>query len=297
MTREKLLNASVKAFQDKLNPAYAYQYKIVNTADGYSYISIDYKTKRAITCAIHLATNKEIFEYGGIIAQTNGQLSTREALQRNEMVMYKDYFMFWSGFVEYNETMGQYMYSVRVLPPNDKALLHKITESVGHTCYDKISTIPQYMILPNHADLNGEDFTGGVILLECEADKSINGLHYNSLAQLLQQQRQDNVIFTLLNMTRQQCMRFIRDLQDYSLNAQEFGFIELPHIADETYIDESNGIKSLISKIYAKISYNLASNFVDAEADRIIRTAIYKCKNFDMELNDAETKETIIGAR
>lgn len=292
MTREKLLNASVKAFQDTLNPAYAYQYKIVNTADGYSYISIDYKTKRAITCAIHLATTKEIFEYGGIISQTNGQLSTREALKRNEMVMYKDYFMFWQSFLEFNETMGQYMYAVRVLPPNDKVLLHKITESMGHTCYDKISIMPNYMILPNHADLNDEDFTGGVILLECETSKSINGVNYNPNAKVLQQQREDEVVFTLLNMSRQKCLKFIRDLQEYSLYAQSFGFITLPHIVDETYIDNSSAVKSFISKVYAKISYNLTSNYTDAVADKIIRNALYKCYNIDdMELENGENKE------
>lgn len=289
MTREKLLKASVRSFQDTLNPAYAYQYKIVNTAQGYSYIAIDYKTKRSIVCAIHLATSKEIFEAGGIIAQTEGQLSTRDALKRNEMVIYKDYFIFWNSFNEYNETMRQYMYDVRVLPPNDKILLHKLNKIVGNTCYDKIAAIPNYAILPNHADITSDDFTSGLLLLECKFSEAITPTMYNRNGKL-SQQRVDEVIFTAFNLTRAQGLKFMKDLQDYSLSSKEFGFIELPYIADETYIDKSNAIKSLIAKIYAKISYNLIDADSDDGGEKIIRNVIYRCFNLDYLKDPVDTE-------
>lgn len=291
MTREALLNASVKAYEDKQNQAYAYKFSRAITKQGYSYITIDYKTKRAITCAIHLATQKDNIEgLSAFVAQRAGTISTRQPLAHDEMVMYKDYFLFWHSYTDFNETMGQYSYEVSALPPNDRILLSKITDVYGNTSYDKVAPIPTYTILPYYADLSNEDFANGVILLECTDSKGVSITRYNPLKKSLSQQRTDEVVFTLLNMTRQQSLKFITDIQEYSLASQDFGFIELPYITDETYIDKSNAIKAIISKIYAKISYNLTSDYND-NADKIIRTVIYKCYNVDLPKEENDGKE------
>lgn len=291
MTREKLLSASVKSYQDKENKAHAYMYKVVNTADGYSYIAIDYKTKREITCAIHLGTDKETFQFGGVIPNTFGVLSTRDKLHNNEVVSYKDYLLFWQSFVQFNETMGQYSYDVRVLPPNDKILLSKMTQAYSNTCFDKISPMPNYTLLPNHADLRDEVFKDETILMECSSNRSFNPVTADPFKKVFSQQRVDDVIFTLYNMPRQKAMKFMVDLQEFSLSSQDFGFIELPYIVDETYINEFNATKSLISKIYTKISYNLTSNY-EADGSKFIRTILYKCHNIDyLEKTDGKEQD------
>lgn len=276
MTREFLLKASIAEFKDTKNNAEVYTFERFVTSTGYTYLKVDIESKKCISCAIHIDTEKD--ELYGIQEVAKGFLSTRVKINNNQFVKYKNFYLFINSNSEYNETMQQYGYRVDLLTNDKLRLLSEINEEFGNTCYDKVSTIPGYSIMPFYSYQG--DFTQGVILFKIEESKSITMVrqHLKKLSQL----REDKVSFQLVNLPRDKVFLFSRDLQEFSLSSNNFGIVSTLEIKDNEEYDKASQLKSLASSVETAISYTIEVE-ADSLSDRTIRHAFYEMKGGNNE--------------
>lgn len=272
MTKEALLKASIAEFRDKTNNAIAYKFKRVYTKQGYAYLVIDKARGKKISCAIHIDTIKHESSNKGITPSSSGFLSTRTELALDEVVIYKDFYIFPTQYRDYNETMKQWGYSCNTIPNDLVKALDELTQIYGASCYDKISNLPNWEILPHFDTLIAEDYSEGVVLLKIEnsESKSIPKARNKKIKQL----KQDDIVFTCINKDRNAVLKLVKDLQDYSLSSANFGIISTPTLIDfdEVFIEAS--LKSIISQVRVRISYNLETE-IDS-TDRAISKVFYK---------------------
>lgn len=274
MTKAFLLNASIKEFEDFENNAELYNYKQVLTKQGFSYVLVDLCSKEKISCAIHLNVEKSHENEVGRQVLREGFLSTRQQIGLEQLVKYKGFFIFISRYADYNQTMKQYGYDVIVLSADNLILTGELDKTYGFSSYDLVSFMPDWKILPYYYPI--VDYSEGVVLLEIVESESLSIPKESN--KHISQLRKDVVKFTLVNLDRKDSMRFVRDLQEYSLSSRNFGIVSTPSVQEIKRTESATGLMSLIISVDVELSYNITI-FDETLTNKKIKTAIYKMED------------------
>lgn len=276
MTKDALLKSSIREFQDDKNSALLIAYNKITTDQGFSYI-IENKSCEKINCAIHFDVAYEYKEDKGPIRNVDIEISTRKKLKNdtNYLCKYQDLIIFINRYDGYNETMGQYLYKAKALPRDKLKLLENLENKIyGYSLFDKLSKLKDFVILPKYLSQK-TNFNENVVLYESLGNEPLTLLN-NNLNELSQVLIED-VEFILVNFTRLDVMRFIKSIEDLSIEKQEFGFSSNYKIDEINDIDTYAVLKGITYKINLKLCYNIAMEYKQNE--KYINTVIFKMKD------------------
>ena len=296
--REKLLKAAIREFEDFSNEALLVPFERVVNKQGFTYLVLDKAKAKRIHCAIHF--NREYVvteEIGRLHTSTNIDVSTREQLDiQNNLIIYrnqdvknvntqggqekakferKDMFIFAKSFDGYNETMQQYLYSCEALTCDKEGVLHELTDIYGHSSFDIFSELEGHTIIPFYA--NVEPFVDKCAILRINPDEQ-ETLSLKRVVEkgVYKQLMKDSVQFTLLHYTRAQAMKFLSDLEDFSLNQQKFGFVSTPKISEFEDLQESAGVRGFALKVEFDCCYSLVAYDESADFGPLIKKAYFE---------------------
>lgn len=277
MTKQDLLAASIKEFQDNKNNAVFWDCKRVVTKSGYCYI-IKQKS-RNISCAIHYNRSFETDEAIGKYENNDFTINTREELDYHGLLEYKGMHFAIASAGNYNETMAQYHYqgSGAFKPISDKFLIvdeAEIDNSLG------IDSVPIFMsfgemleipVLP--AYFEATYFHAEYILVSVDFNASLTPISYSQ--GMLEQRKVDNITLTFVNFNAERAMDVLKKLQDFSVGPDTtFGFLTLPDLKERTIHQKSFDWKALSYTSEFQINYVLQAKSYENQA--IIKQVFFK---------------------
>lgn len=260
MTSKSLLKQAIKSFKDNYNTAILYKYKTATTDQGFSYVTKLSKTKKSIECAIHYDTSLEFSEDKGTIRNVEISLITRESLTTDCLIEYEDLTIFINSYRGFNEKMGQYEYSCKALTKDKIKLLDKLKETYGYSIYDKLLNIEEFSIIPKYTSQNVK-FDGKVALYEKSSSQPMSLIDYRSSK--LSQTIKETSEFILVNFTRLDVMKFIKNIENLSLIEGQYGLASNYDIEEMSDIDVYSVLKGITYKVTVDFCYNIEMKTID----------------------------------
>lgn len=263
MTREALLGASVKEFEDRKNNAWFIPCRRIGTKSGYEYLLKQEDKKRKISCAIHFNRSFESSEVIGKFENNEVSINTREELGFDGIVEYKDFVIGIVSQGNYNETMKQYHYRcVGGFTPITRKFLvtseEEIEEDLGVNSYEVILTSwgKDYPIFPAHLNAGSKV---KYITVEVENEDALNPVRDLEGRTTLHQI--DRVSLHFVNFTKTECLRHLDYIQSLSKKPNSnFGFVDTFKLSSATVYQISFDWKSLAYKAECRINYYLSSS-------------------------------------
>lgn len=281
MTREALLKSAIKDYQDKDEKAKLYPYNRIVDKSGHTFIIKGKKCKN-IVCAIHIGVDWNISENLGNLREVEVEVSSREKLDSSSLIEYKDLIIFLKSYREYNETMKQYMYVGTALHANDLIFMKEASETYSTSVYEKLDEMPGYDFVPKF--VSKSDWEDNMIMVDVEDSETYNLVtetwnNQNTKkewANSVWQMKSNKVVFSIVNKPRNFIIQFQKDLEEYSVNYQTFGFITTPVVRDVKNIDSNALTNSLITEVEVELCYNI--EIERGLEPKLIKTIIYEMK-------------------
>lgn len=228
MTREALLKASITEFQDSINNAEVWECDRVTNSGGYIYIIK--KKSKPLSCAIHVAGAVKQDQQLGKFETQSVMINTREQLDTNAIVIYKDIIIALTGNANYNETMGQWHYmgvmayeaiSRRFMVADER----NVQEILGASSLPIfIDLADEYPIVPHIFESKSAN---KYVLVRCDENEGLElggTIDYDN-AGYLRQPKSDRVTLSFVNFNRNEMLRELHRIQEKSLEpTAKFGF-------------------------------------------------------------------------
>lgn len=286
-----LINRAKDYFRDLANKVWLYPCERYYTKQGFSYLVLDKENRKQISCAIHYGREFVVTEEIGRIHTTNIDLSTSEAIDiQNSVIVYenadlqsilsegktssqkRDMYIFLKSFEGFNETFSFYAYNGEALTCDKDSALHEISGVYGWSVFDKLQDLENYTILPFFA--NCESVANKAIFCKI-TDQQSQSMLDNERGTLMR----DSVKFTMLHYTRQECLKFVNDLQNACLNKMvDFGIISNVSVRELDDLQESAGLRGLANSIECDLSYLLKPIDSSVLATRDIKKIYFTLK-------------------
>lgn len=276
MTREALLKASIKEFEDNIKNANVYKCKRIYTDSGYVYLIKDKHTKKSISCAIHWNASFEVNENIGKYESNDVSINTREKLDFDCIIEYNDLLIALTSQDDYNATMGQWHYfgTAAFSPISDRFFItseEEIELNIGINSLSYLLPLDLgFPLVPSYYSAQNKK---QYIMIDIEESISLTPVYQKG--DELVQYKQDSVRFAFVNLDTYEAMSCIKKLQDYSLQPDVYGFAlnDNLNLRDENVYQKSFNWKSLTYVSDFKINYYLKAK--TPEIQMVIKQALF----------------------
>lgn len=258
MTKQDLLRASIKEFEDFKENALLWKCKRVFTASGYAYLIK--QSSEPISCAFHFAKNFETSEEIGKYENVEITLNTRKEIGFDDSIItYKDLTVALLTQGNYNETMAQWHYHGvgSFSPISNKFLItdeSEIEENLGVNSMEIMLNLQKdYPMVPSYFEAKSEK---KYIMVDVEEQGVMSGvLNFNS-GGILQLWKKDAVKLTFVNFNRDEALKEINRIQNASLDKDtNFGFCSTPDLSNKYLYQLAFNWKSLTYVSNFEINY------------------------------------------
>lgn len=262
MTKKDLMNASKREFEDLKNNALYWQVKRIFTQSGYCYIIKEKSTP--ISCAFHFNKAVDSSEEVGKYSDIEFSLNTRQELDLNGIVEYKNLIVGILRQGNYNATMDMWHYSGNgtlgviedmFLISNENEILADLGVNampIFLKMADKYPIIPSYFEPPSKKPF---------IMVDIEdSNYNINSWIKYKNANEIYERKCDKIILTFINFTKTQAMNELKRIIDLSLIPdKEFGILSTPKLDNKYFYQKAFNWKSLTYKAEFDINYAIQS--------------------------------------
>lgn len=237
MTKEYLLNASKKEFEDKEENALLWKCKRIYTSSGYAYLVK--QTSKKISCAIHFARNFDTSEEIGKYENIEVVLNTFEEIPFDDAVIeYKGFVVAMLSQRNYNAEMKMFHYNgVGSFESISKMFFvtseDEISENLGVNSMQIFCELKKdYPIVPSYFKADSVKK-----FIMCDVEESNEGLNtaiFKNAAGELVSRKSDNVKLTFVNFTRDEAMAEMARIQEESLKpSTSFGILTPPKLENK----------------------------------------------------------------
>lgn len=291
MTKQDLLKASIREFEDKKNNALLWKCKRVFTTSGYAYLVK--QTSTPISCAFHFAKTFETSEEIGKYENVEIALNTRQQIPFDDCVITyapeglgEELCVALLSQGNYNETMGQWHYrgvgtfgviSHRFLVADES----EISDNLGVNSMQIILELQaDYPYVPSYFEAKSEK---QYVMVDVEEQGVMGGILAPQIAtsadgtqkQKLTQWKRDAVKLTFVNFTRDEALKELNRVMQSSLSKEtQFGFCTTPNLSNKYLYQMAFNWKSLTYISEFEINYLLRESASET-AKRVLQI-IYK---------------------
>lgn len=258
MTREALLRSSITEFEDKVQNCLVWDIERVYTSTGFCYIIK--KDSSSISAALHYDMRMEQAEFVGRYETNTIQITTRTELPKDCIITYKGLTIAINEMGYYNETMGQWHYVGNdiIKPISDEFLITdrgEISHEIGVNSYKILSQLEfDYPIVPSfYAPLETQK---SYVVLDISGGEGITPIFERD--NKLWQYKNDRIRLSFVNIETPMALKFLKDLQDYSLSPNHaFGINSINTLVDETLYQRSFNWRALTYTMEVVVNYYL----------------------------------------
>ena len=237
MTKEYLLNASKREFEDKKENAVLWKCKRIYTSSGYAYLVK--QTSKKISCAIHFARNFDTSEEIGKYENIEVVLNTFEEIPFDDAVIeYKGFVVAMLSQRNYNEEMRMFHYNgVGSFESISKMFFvtseDEISENLGVNSMQIFCSLKKdYPIVPSYFKADSVKK-----FIMCDVEESNEGLNstiFKNEEGNFVSRKSDSVKLTFVNFTRDEAMAELHRIQEESLNPETtFGILTPPKLENK----------------------------------------------------------------
>lgn len=275
MTREALLKASIKEFEDSSDNALVWTCRRLFNNSGYCYIIK--QESHPFSCALHynisFDTSEEIGKYSNIEVAIN----TREQIPFESLIEYKGMHFAITSQGNYNETMKQWHYrGVGSFDPIFNQFLifseDEIDSNLGvNSMAILLGLQKDYPFVPSYFEAQS---VKKYVMIDVERGENLGGsikLKVDKLALHLS----DNVKLTFVNFTRDECIAELFRIQQASLMPDsKFGLMSSPTLENKYIYQLAFNWKSLTYVSEFTINYYAQSS--TEESVKHIKEALFE---------------------
>lgn len=275
-TPKSLLQNAISQIQAAGDTALLCPFKKIVNAQGYAFFTLLKDKAEPISASVELHAEWQLDNEAGFVKRVNCEIFTQKKLIGDYCILYQDAIIFLVNFAGYTEKMATYHYEGRAVEATNVPLIDCLdADSVyGYSCFDKISTLPDYNILPAYAVADNDSFSTGLIV--ARIDSSTDLTLVRDTATKLQQMRKDNVCFYGVNLTRAQVMDFAHKLFEHGRDTETFGLSGSYAIGELTLPDDHLKMKGIRYFFKATVCYNIEIERETSQRD--IAIVMFKMK-------------------
>lgn len=273
MTREALLKASIREFEDFKNNCQVWEVDRHFTDTGYCYMIK--KNPKEISAAIHYNASFETDDSVGKYENNDVAINTREQLPFDSILTYKDLTFAIASMGNYNETMGQWHYAAQSAfkPISDEFLITdeaEINQKIGCNSLGIIMALDfEYPLVPSYYAATDKK---SYVMLSVTSSEGITPIITTD--DYVYQRKRDTLKVSFVNIDTKGALYFLRQLQEYSLMPNtEFGINSIGTLADENLYQKSFNWKSLTYSVDIDLNYLLKT---DGIIDKRFSEILYK---------------------